>query len=94
MLAYQVENIGLRTLSLCHYSPQKTVKHIEEAIMKQITVFSMVSKFARIKKKKVIAKEMPKGKEFKMYPSNLSCVSIGEKSIQTKEVSRRLEQRN
>lgn len=57
--------------------------------MKQITVFSMVSKFARIKKK-VIAKEMLKGKEFKIYPSNLSCVSIGEKkSIQAKEVSRK-----
>lgn len=51
MLVYQVENMGLRTLSLCHYSPQKTVKHTEEAIMRQITVF-YVSKFARIKKKK------------------------------------------
>ena len=43
--------MGLRTLSLCHYSPQKTVKHTEEAIMRQITVF-YVPKFARIKKKK------------------------------------------
>lgn len=56
--------------------------------MKQITVFSMVSKFARIKKKSK-AKEMPKGKEFKIYPSNLSCVSISEKSIQTKEGNRK-----
>lgn len=58
--------MGLRTLSLCHYSPQKTVKHTEEAIMRQITVF-YVSKFARIKKKKKrTAKKMPKGKEFKI----------------------------
>lgn len=50
MLLYQVENIGLRTLSLCHYSPQKTAKHTEKAIMKQITAFSMVSKFEGLKK--------------------------------------------
>ena len=56
--------MGLRTLSLCHYSPQKTVKHTEEAIMRQIIVF-YVSKFARIKKKRT-AKKMPQGKEFKI----------------------------
>ena len=57
--------MGLRTLSLCHHSPQKTVKHTEEAIMRQITVY-YVSKFARIKKKKRTAKKMPKGREFKI----------------------------
>lgn len=30
---------------------------------------------------------MPKGEEFKIYPRNLFCVSISEKSIPTKEVS-------
>lgn len=61
-----MENIGLRTLSLCHYFPQKTVKHTEEAIMKQMTVFFLWCLNLQGLKTIVIAKKMPKGKEFKI----------------------------